>query len=387
MQNDRIEWLSGPERVRRRPAVVFLSDGLEGAQCAVRSLLKIFVEEARLGYCKQLKIKQSGEYLEISGNDRGIYLGQDRGTDEIWQKLFCQLDTPSAFPRGLYDDPMDDTDKAHHILYGDKPTDDDDSWNLEIYAIVCACRDMEVQVNRNGICSMLRFDRGLNIGGICNQPVAGENGTSFRFTLDPEVFKKTQIPESFFLKNLETFSILIPGLTCTYENAEGVETEFCCPKGAQTYIERKNSGSVYCAKMEEKGRERYNSVEYKAYVELAMGYTPNAGEIKCYHNFDVLAGGSHLEVLQKQLRDGLNICFGTNLTLEEIRKHLTLILTTRCKPPFTVWRNGTRQAIENRLITEMTQDILAGAFEDYLYEHKGVYQGLVDKVMAKRGTT
>lgn len=382
-----IVMLTGPDRVRKRPAVIFLSNGIEGAQYAVQSLLKIFVTEAQLGHCKQLKVKQAGESLEISGDDRGIYLGQDTGDDAVWQSIFCELFAAPAYPQEDWVDPMDAVDNAHYVLYGDKADTTDGLYYLELYAAQCVCKHMELQVNRSGIESTLRFEKGINIGGICNKPTTAQNGTCFRFALDPEVFTQTLIPESFFLEKLETFSILVPGLTCIYENADGVETVFCCPEGAKDYIERKNPGSVYHTKMWAKGRERYNSAEYKAHLEVSLGYTPNAGEVRCFHNLNEMpGGGAHLKELQKRLRKAFYSCYGINISVKELSEHMTIILSTRCAPLFTAWRNGTRQAVDNRLMADMAQDAIDEAFNRYLFEFKEVYRGLVDAVIAKRET-
>lgn len=385
MDDITITRLEGPDRVRKRPAVVFGSNDTEGAWYAVKCLLKLFVTEAQLGHCKQLKVKQTGDDLEISGDDRGIYLGQDTGADTVWKSIFCQLDPASAYPVESGEDPMDATDVAHHILYGDRPADADSTWNLELYATTCACAYMELQVDRDGVNSTLRFRQGQNEGGIYRQPTTAQNGTCFRFALDPAVFTQTQLPESLFTELLESFAMLVPGLSCSYENETHGETVFYYPEGAKTYIEEKNPGSVYRSKMWAKGKERYNGAEYKAHVELAVGHTPNAGELQCFHNFAALPyGGTHLEQLQERLCSAFNHCLGSDMTFGEMGKHLTLVIATRCAPSFTVWKNGSRQAIANRLITDMAQDIIDDGFDRYLQEFKAVYQGLWDAVKRER---
>lgn len=43
MADNQIMMLTGPDRIRKRPAVAFLSKGLDGAQYAVQTLLDIFL--------------------------------------------------------------------------------------------------------------------------------------------------------------------------------------------------------------------------------------------------------------------------------------------------------------------------------------------------------
>ncbi len=55
MKNE-ITLLKGPDRVRKRPAVIFDSDGLNGSIAAVKSLLDIFTAEAVRGHCSKIDV-------------------------------------------------------------------------------------------------------------------------------------------------------------------------------------------------------------------------------------------------------------------------------------------------------------------------------------------
>ena len=48
--NDSISQLKGADRVRKRPGVIFGSDGLEGCEHAVFEILSNSIDEAREGY-------------------------------------------------------------------------------------------------------------------------------------------------------------------------------------------------------------------------------------------------------------------------------------------------------------------------------------------------
>ena len=48
--NESITSLKGADRVRKRPAVIFGSDGLEGCEHAVFEILSNAIDEAREGY-------------------------------------------------------------------------------------------------------------------------------------------------------------------------------------------------------------------------------------------------------------------------------------------------------------------------------------------------
>ena len=55
---NKITFLRGPERVRRRPAVMFGSDDVDGAMTALKMLLYIFAQEGAKGHSNLLAVTQ-----------------------------------------------------------------------------------------------------------------------------------------------------------------------------------------------------------------------------------------------------------------------------------------------------------------------------------------
>lgn len=411
--NNKITMLKGPDRVRKRPFVLFLSDGVDGAQQAVLNLLHIFVREALLGHCKQMKVKQNGAYLEISGDDRGIYLGQDTGDDTNWKAAFCSM---FPFPKHRPDESgysLEFYDDNHYALYGEELPPDaiyfkGDFCYMELYMLQCCSKYMDVLVNRNGVHSKLHFEQGYNIGGISHNPTEENNGSCFKFELDGEVFTETTIPESYFLQTLQIFAFHAPGLRCTYENADGKEVSFCYPSGVSDYVQSKivePAHPAYHKRIEAKGRNRYNLAEYKTCVEISVGLTPNAGNLQCFHNFRELTyGGDHRDELQKQLCAALNSCYWKyivgdkiddpkervrlrhekELTWEEIARHITAVIISWCPSTCCMWENGSRLSIKNPLITDVTHDAMVPEFENYVYQHKEEFHELVDLILEER---
>ena len=54
--NDSISALKGADRVRKRPGVIFGSDGLEGCEHSMFEILSNSIDEAREGYGKKIII-------------------------------------------------------------------------------------------------------------------------------------------------------------------------------------------------------------------------------------------------------------------------------------------------------------------------------------------
>ena len=91
--NDSIASLKGADRVRKRPAVIFGSDGIEGCQHSVFEILSNSIDEAREGYGKEivLTVYNDGS-VEIEDHGRGIPVDYNKAEDEYnWRLLFCEM--------------------------------------------------------------------------------------------------------------------------------------------------------------------------------------------------------------------------------------------------------------------------------------------------------
>ena len=55
--NESISQLKGPDQVRKRPAVIFGSDGIEGCEHSVFEIITNSIDEAREGYGKKINMK------------------------------------------------------------------------------------------------------------------------------------------------------------------------------------------------------------------------------------------------------------------------------------------------------------------------------------------
>lgn len=388
--NSKIIPLRGPDRVRLRPAVIFGSQDMDGAQQAVASVLAIYATEAQLGYCKHLQVRHNGAEITISGDDRGLYLGQGTQNDAIWQNIFCSLD---PMPRSAFNHPEDTfrlCGHSHHLLFADgQPIDSihlpNDGGLFDLCVLQCASRFMDVTAVRNGIQSRLHFCQGHNIGGIYHEPTEAGNGTTLRFELDREVFTETALPQDFFIETLQDFALLSPGLHCTYINEiSEQERVFFYPAGIADFARESSANTalpVFYNKIQAFGKERYNRPTYEASVEFAIAFSKSSGLQEHWHNFKrIRQGGSHCQRIEQQISSALQTCFGLAISVEALRKHLVILTVTWCPPGFTVWETSAHQAIQNQLIADMAYDAAGEKLTNYLREHIATLQPMVDAI-------
>ena len=71
--NDNIVALKGADRVRKRPAVIFGSDGIEGCCHSVFEILSNSIDEAREGYGKKIIVTRFADgSIQVEDFGRGI---------------------------------------------------------------------------------------------------------------------------------------------------------------------------------------------------------------------------------------------------------------------------------------------------------------------------
>ena len=74
--NESIRALKGADRVRKRPAVIFGSDGIDGCEHSMFEILSNSIDEAREGYGNLIKVTRFlDKSIEVEDFGRGISRG------------------------------------------------------------------------------------------------------------------------------------------------------------------------------------------------------------------------------------------------------------------------------------------------------------------------
>ena len=91
--NESISSLKGADRVRKRPGVIFGSDGLDGCEHAVFEILSNSIDEAREGYGKRIIITlHEDKSITVEDFGRGIPIDFNKSEDKYnWELAFCTL--------------------------------------------------------------------------------------------------------------------------------------------------------------------------------------------------------------------------------------------------------------------------------------------------------
>ena len=158
--NDSISSLKGADRVRKRPGVIFGSDGLEGCEHAMFEILSNAIDEARAGYGRLITVTRFAD-LSIQVEDQGRGCPVDWNEKEgryNWELVFCEL-----YAGGKYDNENSDNYEYSLGLNG-----------LGSCATQYASRYMDVTVCRDGKEYRLHFERGEIAGEMALKILNGE---------------------------------------------------------------------------------------------------------------------------------------------------------------------------------------------------------------------
>ena len=88
-----ISSLKGEDRVRKRPAVIFGSDGIEGCEHSFFEILSNSIDEYREGFGKQINVTvKRDKSLLVEDFGRGVPLDWNEKEGRYnWELVYCEL--------------------------------------------------------------------------------------------------------------------------------------------------------------------------------------------------------------------------------------------------------------------------------------------------------
>lgn len=381
MEN-KIVILKGAERVRRRPAVIFGDVGDAGAMNSVEQMIQILAAECVDGHSNLLEISVDADNVVcISNNGRGIYFGapEDAIDDQIWKDMFCELYSGGKFinlaPEG-----------ARYSIYSENSTAERRKWlvviDSEFYlgAIQYASAFMEVVSVREGYEYRLSFKSGENVGGLTKVQSDARSGTQITYKPDPEVFGEYTLSSSQIKEKADLIALVNPGVSVKVSVANEETVTYCYPDGAQSYMEKhcdnEHGTPIFKNLIKGVGQDRYNCPTYNAQVEVGISFAPNQGYIKCLHNQRVLTyGGTHIDSLKYYIGRYIEYMLDVLPSEEQLLKHLQMVVISYTDGP-PKWVNGSRLAIDHKVISDMAEDTIKEDFRYYLKQNAAVLEKL-----------
>ena len=369
--NDSISSLKGADRVRKRPAVIFGSDGLEGCEHAVFEILSNAIDEAREGHGSLITVTRYEDHsIEVEDFGRGCPVDWNEKEQKFnWELVFCEL-----YAGGKYNNNDGDNYEYSLGLNG-----------LGSCATQYASAYFDAVIHRDGFEYTLHFEKGENVGGLKKEPYSGKKtGSRFRWKPDLDVFTDINIPVEYYTDVLKRQAVVNAGVTFRFRNQVGGKfetTDFQYENGIEDYVKElagENSLTLPVFwQTERRGRDRADKPEYKVKLSVSFCFSNTVQIIEHYHNSSWLEHGGSPEkaaksafvsAIDKYLRDqGKYQKSESKITWADIEDCLVLVSNNFSTQ--TSYENQTKKAINNKFVQEAMTEFLRAQLEVYFIEN------------------
>lgn len=385
--NESISSLKGADRVRKRPGVIFGSDGIEGCEHSVFEILSNSIDEAREGHGNVIKVtRYKDNSVQIEDKGRGIPVDYNSKEEKFnWELLFCEL-----YAGGKYNNVNQQNYEYSLGLNG-----------LGLCSTQYASEYMDVEIKRDGFIYTLHFEKGENIGGLHKEQYnRKDTGSKIKWKPDLSVFTDIDIPYEYFADVLKRQAVVNSGikflLRYQNDNSEFIEKEFIYQNGITDYaselLKDESLTPIQTWNLETKVRDREDKPYYKLKAEVAISFSNKFHAAEYYHNSSFLEHGgaperavrsaftsqidSYLKHSGKYTKNESKISFS------DIEDSLTVIISSFST--MTSYENQTKKSITNKGIQEAITEMLKKNLEIYFIENPNDADKICNQVLVNK---
>ena len=370
--NESIKSLKGADRVRKRPAVIFGSDGLEGCEHSVFEIMSNSIDEAREGYGNKICVTRFLDgSVEVQDFGRGIPVDYNKNEDKYnWELLFCEM-----YAGGKYDNGGDNYEFSLGLN------------GLGLCATQYASEYMEAEIHTDGYKYTLHFEKGENIGGLKKEKYdKKDTGTRIKWKPDLDVFTDINIPIEYFQETIKRQAIVNNGVKFILKNqtsASKFETfEYCYNDGIMDYVKEIAGDTAFTTpqywECERKGKDREDLPEYKLKIKSAICFSLKNQLKEYYHNSSFLEhGGAPEKAFRSAFVNQINAYLKANnkyskndgqINIQDVEDCIIFVVSSFSTQ--TSYENQTKKAITNKFIQEAMTDFFRKQLEVYFIENK-----------------
>lgn len=386
-----IRMLKGADRVRKRPAVIFGSDGLEGCQHTFLEILANSVDEAREGFGDKIYVTvYADKHIAVEDFGRGVPLGYNEKEERYnWELIFCEL-----YAGGKYDN--NGADGAYEYSLGLN--------GLGACATQYSSEYMNVRSYNGTQLSEMHFVKGEAAGDLAVRDIERgdkkKTGTVIEWKPDLEVFTDINIPVEFYESTLRRQAVINGGIRFVLnveKESGGFETkEYFYEKGIGDYIVEITEGNALTEPvlwhLETRGRDREDKPEYKLRADIAFCCSKTTNTTEYYHNSSYLEyGGSpdkavrtaFVSATDKYLKNqGKYNKNESKITFPDIAENLVVIISSASTE--TSYENQTKKAINNVFIAKALTDFMREQLEIYFAENPTAASTFASQVLISK---
>ena len=385
--NDSISSLKGADRVRKRPGVIFGSDGLDGCQHAVFEIMSNSIDEAREGHGRLITVTRfEDKSIQVEDQGRGCPVDWNEKEQRYnWELVFCEL-----YAGGKYNNASGDNYEFSLGLNG-----------LGSCATQYSSEYMDVNVWREGTKYSLHFEKGENIGGLKKEPSdrGKKTGTTIHWKPDLEVFTDIDIPVEFYLDVMKRQAVVNAGVTFRFRNQVGGKfetTDFLYENGIVDHVTELAGEDALTLPVfwqgERKGRDRADMADYKVKLSVCFCFSNKKQAVEHYHNSSWLEyGGAPEKAIRSAFVSAIDSWLKqqnkytkneSKVTFPDIQDALVLVsnnFSTQAS-----YENQTKKAVTNKFIQEAMTEFLRSQLEVYFIENPLDAQKIAEQILINK---
>lgn len=381
--NDNITSLKGADRVRKRPAVIFGSDGLEGCEHSIFEILSNSIDEAREGFGDKIIVtRYMDKSVEVQDFGRGIPVDFNQKENRYnWELVFCEM-----YAGGKYDTNNGGSYEFSLGLNG-----------LGLCSTQYASEYMEAEVHRDGYRYVMKFKQGEPDGNFLKEEYTKKDtGSRIRWKPDLNVFTDIDVPLEYYQETIKRQSIVNAGVRFILkdETPKGFDTyEYIYEDGIMDYVKEFAGEDAFSTpqfwQTERVGRDREDKPDYKVKINAALCFSNKKRLKEYYHNSSWLEYGgapekavrsafvsqvdAYLKQNSKYLKSDSKISF------QDIEDCLILVVSSLSTQ--TSYENQTKKAINNKFIQEAMTDFFRHQLEVYFIENRLEAEKIADQIL------
>lgn len=370
--NESIKSLKGADRVRKRPAVIFGSDGLDGCQHAVFEIMSNSIDEAREGFGNKIVVTRFLDgSVEVQDFGRGIPVDYNKNEDKYnWELLFCEM-----YAGGKYDTDGENYEFSLGLN------------GLGLCATQYASEYMDAEVHTGGYKYTLHFEKGENIGGLVKEKYdKRDTGTRIRWKPDLDVFTDINVPLEYYKDTIKKQAIVNDGIKFILKNqvsaAKFDTLEYCYNDGIMDYVKELSADTAFTTpqywECERRGRDREDLPDYKLKIKAALCFSLKTQIKEYFHNSSFLEhGGAPEKAFKSAFVNQINAYLKANnkysktdgqINIQDIEDCIIFVVSSFSTQ--TSYENQTKKAITNKFIQEAMTDFFRKQLEVYFIENK-----------------
>ena len=371
--NESISQLKGADRVRKRPSVIFGSDGIEGCEHAVFEILSNSIDEAREGHGDKIIVTRFLDgSIEIQDFGRGIPVDYNKNEERYnWELLFCEL-----YAGGKYNN--DDGENYEYSLGLN---------GLGLCATQYCSEYMEAEVKTGGYRYLLQFKNGEAAQEMIKEKYnKKDTGTRIKWKPDLKVFTDINIPLEYYQETIKRQSVVNAGIKFILKNETSKnsfeEFEYFYTNGLADYVKEiangKELSSIQNWATEKVGRDRADKKDYKVRITASLCFSNKVQLKEYYHNSSFLEHGGApekafrsafvAEVDNYLKQNGKYLRSDSKINYQDIEDCLIFVVSSFSTQ--TSYENQTKKAITNKFIQEAMTEFFRHQLEVYFLENK-----------------